>query len=126
MEPAPAEQPSSMQGGIFDGLAVGSKAPAQAQPPQSDSLLVAESSASIAVAADMFGGLSLSGPGQSSTSGAGQMSADPFGVLTAPNPGPASAGEHFLLEQSNTLASACAWIMSTWAISATTKPKNRG
>ncbi|BDA40999.1 probable AP-4 complex accessory subunit Tepsin at N-terminal half [Coccomyxa sp. Obi] len=94
MDPAPAAQPSGTQGGIFDGLAVGPKSPAQAQPPQSDSVFVAApaSTASIAGAADMFGGLSLSGPGQSSASGAGQMSADPFGGLSAPHPGPTSAG----------------------------------
>ena len=98
MDPAPVAQPSGMQGGIFEGLAVGPKAPAQVQPPQSGSLGLAgpASSASIVGAADMFGGLSLSGPGQTSTSGAGQMSADPFGGLSAPTPGPASAGEHFI------------------------------
>ncbi|CAL8466715.1 g6251 [Coccomyxa elongata] len=96
MDPVPAAQPSGMQGGIFDGLAVGPKAPAQAQSLQSDSLTVAApvSSASVAGAADMFGGLSLTSPGQSSTSGAGQMSADPFGGLSAPTAGPASAGVH--------------------------------
>ncbi len=98
MDPVPAAQPSGMQGGIFDGLAVGPKAPAQAQ---SDSLSGAApvSSSSVAGAADMFGGLSLTTPGQSSSYGAGQMSADPFGGLSAPTAGSASAGEHFIWKQ---------------------------
>ena len=76
---------------MFDGLAVGVSSPAaQAHAPQPGTA-IQDGPAS---AADRFGGLSLSAPGQSgASSGAGQASADLLAGLTLPSAAPASAGK---------------------------------
>ncbi len=87
---------TQVQGGsMFDGLAVGVSSPAaQAHASQPGTAIQDGPADGPASAADRFGGLSLSAPGQSgASSGAGQASADLLAGLTLPSAAPASAGE---------------------------------